>query len=209
VAGDWRIAGTYLEACNCDPICPCRRIAGVPGGRSTHGLCLGVLSWHIASGQADGVGLAGLDVVLACRYSDDEPGSPWDYALYLDERTDQPQHDALAQIYTGRAGGSALLHFPWAWKPSRLLGIRRAAITLEHGRRGSIRADDIVHVRTAGPVEDQPIVTCVIPGHHRTGEEVATDELRVANELDFEFAGVCGFRSDFDYSSDEEPAAGG
>ena len=28
----WHLRGTTLEACNCDPICPCRRIDGVPGG---------------------------------------------------------------------------------------------------------------------------------------------------------------------------------
>jgi hypothetical protein len=34
----WHVRGTYLEACNCDPICPCRRIGGRAGGRSTHGV---------------------------------------------------------------------------------------------------------------------------------------------------------------------------
>ena len=43
----WRIRGTYFESCNCDAICPCRRIDGVAGGRSTHGVCMGVLSWLI------------------------------------------------------------------------------------------------------------------------------------------------------------------
>ena len=28
----WEISGTYLEACNCDPICPCRRVDGKAGG---------------------------------------------------------------------------------------------------------------------------------------------------------------------------------
>ena len=50
----WRVAGTYLESCNCDAICPCRRIGGVPGGRSTHGICLGALSWRIEDGWASG-----------------------------------------------------------------------------------------------------------------------------------------------------------
>jgi hypothetical protein len=56
----WRIRGTYFESCNCDAICPCRRTDGTPGGRSTHGICLGVLSWVIAEGSADGVDLSGL-----------------------------------------------------------------------------------------------------------------------------------------------------
>ena len=44
---DWELGGSYLEACNCDPICPCRAVGGVKGGRSTHGECLGALSWWI------------------------------------------------------------------------------------------------------------------------------------------------------------------
>ena len=50
----YRVEGTYLESCNCDAICPCRRVGGVPGGRSTHGICLGVLSWFVETGEADG-----------------------------------------------------------------------------------------------------------------------------------------------------------
>ena len=82
----WSLNGTYFEACNCDAICPCRRVDGAGGGRSTHGVCLGVLSWLIREGAADGLDLAGLPVSLALRYSDDEPGSPWTWVLYLDER---------------------------------------------------------------------------------------------------------------------------
>src|SRR5436305_1235848 len=80
----WRIRGTYFESCNCDAICPCRRIDGAPGGRSTHGVCLGVLSWLIEDGNADGTDLSGMPVALASRYSDDEPGSPWTWILYVD-----------------------------------------------------------------------------------------------------------------------------
>lgn len=48
----WELSGTYLESCNCDAICPCRRVGGVAGGRSTHGLCVGALSWIVQSGHA-------------------------------------------------------------------------------------------------------------------------------------------------------------
>jgi hypothetical protein len=47
----WSLRGRYFESCNCDAICPCRRIKGTPGGRSTHGTCLGVLSWLIEEGR--------------------------------------------------------------------------------------------------------------------------------------------------------------
>jgi len=86
----FRIRGSYFESCNCDPVCPCRTVGGRRGGRSTHGVCLGVLSWLIDEGSAGGVDLAGQPVVLAIRYSDDEPGSPWTWIFYLDAqaRTD-------------------------------------------------------------------------------------------------------------------------
>src|SRR4051812_45478724 len=97
----WAISGTYLEACNCDAICPCRRIGGRTGGRSTHGLCMGALSWVVRDGHAGDVDLSGLAAVLASRYDDDEPGSPWTYVLFVDERGDDAQREALAGIFTG------------------------------------------------------------------------------------------------------------
>src|SRR5205085_8731347 len=100
----WNLSGTYLESCNCDAICPCRRIGGRARGRSTYGICLGALSWIIVRGNVGELTLDGLNVILASRYSDDEPGSPWDYWLYIDRRADEEQRDALEQIYTGALG---------------------------------------------------------------------------------------------------------
>ena len=65
------------------------------GGRSTHGLCMGVLSWLIHEGAAEGTDLSGLPVAMACRYSDDEPGSPWTWTLYLDVRASGEQRATL------------------------------------------------------------------------------------------------------------------
>jgi len=98
----WRIRGTYFESCNCDAICPCRRIDGVAGGRSTHGVCMGVLSWQIEEGAANRTVLSGLPVAMATRYSDDEPGSPRTWVLYLDAAASHRQREALEAIFTGR-----------------------------------------------------------------------------------------------------------
>src|SRR4051794_40012953 len=161
----WRISGTYIEACNCDVICPCRRIGGESGGRSTYGVCEGALSWAIERGHAGDVDLAGLAAVMALRYDDDEPRSPWDFVLYLDERADDRQDAALRALFMGELGGDALAHFPWAWKDSRLLGVRRVPIEVSHHpRKGFFRAGSHVSVAVGAPVEEQPTVTCVIPG---------------------------------------------
>jgi hypothetical protein len=198
----WHIRGTYFESCNCDAICPCRRVDGTAIGRSTHGVCMGVLSWLIEDGGADGVDLSHLPVALACRYSDDEPGSPWTWALYLDETATDEQRTALEGIFTGRAGGDALRHFPWAWKASELVAVRPVAIDVEHTRRRQrLRIRDRVSVRIRDRYPGDETVTCVIPGHEQPGEELVADELVVQDgPLAFEYRGVCGYGSRFDYA---------
>jgi hypothetical protein len=202
VATSWHIRGSYFESCNCDAICPCRRIDGVPGGRSTHGICTGVLSWLIEEGSADGTDLAGAAVALAIRYSDDEPGSPWTWILYLDDRAGEEQRAALEAIYTGRLGGDAETHFPWAWKESRLVAVRPVAIEVDHTqRRQWLRIRDHVTVRIRDRYSGPETVTCVIPGHDRDGEELVAEELRVDDgPLAFDYSGTCGYSSSFDYS---------
>jgi hypothetical protein len=198
----WRIHGTYFESCNCDAVCPCRRIDGVPGGRSTRGVCMGVLSWLIEHGAADGTDLSGLPVALAGCYRDDEPGSPWTWTLYLDEAASSEQLAALEGIFSGRLGGDAERHFPWAWKESELVGVRPVAIEVDHTRRRQrLRIRDRVSVRIRDRYEGDETVTCVIPGHERTGEELVADELVVEDgALAFSYRGVCGYGSTFDYA---------
>jgi hypothetical protein len=199
----WHVSGSYLEACNCEAICPCRRIGGRQGGRSTYGVCLGSLSWQIETGGAGEVDLGGMRAVLANRYDDDEEGSPWSYVLYVDERADEMQREALEAIFTGRLGGTPALQFPWVWKPSTLLAVRHVAIEIDHTPgRGWFRAGGQVSVRVREPVERQEPVTCVIPGHHRSGREVLADLLSVEDgPLEFELTGKCGYEASFDYSS--------
>jgi hypothetical protein len=198
----WRIRGSYFESCNCDAICPCRTIDGARGGRSTHGVCMGVLSWLIDEGAVDDVDLAGLPVALAVTYDDDEPGSPWTWILYLDERATGEQRDALEAIYKGGLGGDAEKHFPWAWKASELVAVRPVEIEVDHTRRRQwLRVRDEIDVRIRDRYPGAETVTCVIPGHERTGEELVADELVVdSGPLSFSYSGVCGFGSTFDYS---------
>jgi hypothetical protein len=198
----WRIRGSYFESCNCDPICPCRTIDGVPGGRSTHGVCMGVLSWLIEEGAVDRVDLAGLPVALALRYSDDEEGSPWTWVLYLDARSTDDQREALEAIFTGGLGGDAESHFPFAWKASYLVAVRPVDIEVSHTpSRQWLRIRDQVSVRIRDRYSGPETVTCVVPGHDREGGELVADELVVEDgELAFSYRGVCGYGSTFDYA---------
>jgi hypothetical protein len=170
------------------------------GARRT--VCLGVLSWLIEEGVAEGSDLSGLPVALALRYSDDEPGSPWTWVLYLEARATDEQRAALEAIFTGRLGGDAESHFPWVWKPSELLAVRAVEIDVDQTeRRQWLRIRNHVSVRIRDRFDGSETVTCVIPGHERSGEELVADELVVEDgTLAFDYRGVCGYGSTFDYA---------
>jgi hypothetical protein len=83
-----------------------------------------------------------------------------------------------------------------------LLGVRRAPIEVSHEpRRQWLRIRDEVTVSISGAWPGPETVTCVIPGHERSGEELVAHELTVAHgDLRFSYAGNCGYAADFDYS---------
>jgi hypothetical protein len=194
----WHVQGEYLEACNCEAICPCRMIGGTPGGRSTYGECFGLLSWHIERGSARALGLAGLNVALACRYHDDEPGSPWSIVLYLDEHADAEQRAALEAIFLGAAGGERILRLPWVRKPRFVLDVRASLIDF-NGE--SVRVAERASIRASRRVDGQDDVRCAIPGYEEQGYELYADELAVHDDpYDYALTGKCAYRSLFHYS---------
>jgi hypothetical protein len=197
-----QISGSYLEACNCEAICPCRRIGGNAGGRSSYGECLGALSWIVEEGRAGDVDLTHMRVVLASRYHDDEPGT---FVLFVDARGEETQRQAMAEIFTGRLGGTPQKQFPWVFKDANPLGVEVVDIEIDHTPgRGWFRAGGKVEVRVRQPVPDQKTVTCVIPSHHRLGRELVSDSIEVdAGPLVFSVRGRCAYESTFAYSSDD------
>ena len=199
---NWRVAGAYLESCNCVAICPCRMVDGVPGGRSTYGICFGVLGWRVDEGHSDNVGLDGLGVALALRYDDDEPRSPWRFVLYVDERGDDAQRLALADIFLGHRGGPHVLKLPWVSKPSEVIAVRPARVELDRTGR-ALRVGEAVSLRVSRPADDGHRVACGIPGYDHVGTEYYADELRVDDEpFSWALEGNCAFATEFEYTSE-------
>jgi hypothetical protein len=198
----WHIEGDYFESCNCEAICPCRTVGGVPGGRSTYGICMGVLSWLVHEGHADGVDLGGLAAALVIRYEDDEPGSPWSFVVHVDERGTEEQREALASILTGKLGGEDVLRLPWVRKPSEELAVRASPIELRvDGDRKELRVGSAVELTATKPFPTEERVSCVIPGHHIAGTEYYAERLAVHDEpFEWELEGNCAFVSTFSYS---------
>lgn len=138
---------------------------------------------------------------MAGWFIDRDGGSPWRVSLYVDDGASDAQFDALADIFLGRAGGSAFEQFACAI--GEVHHVQRAEITLSHvRRRWSIRASTFVDVVASTPVPSDETVTCGIPGRDRPGEEVVAERFIVDDDpLTWKFHGRCGFATDFAYSS--------
>jgi len=151
------------------------------------------------------VDVAGMRVVLASRYHDDEPGSPWIYAVFVDARGDERQRRALADVFTGRLGGTPRRQFPWVFKEAEIIGVEAVDIEIDHTPgRGWFRAGGAIEVRIREPVPDQETVTCVIPGHHRQGRELFSESIDVAaGPLAYSVRGRCAYETTFEYSSQD------
>ena len=107
----WRVSGTYYEVCNCEAICPCRRVGQMKGGKPTYDECDFVLSWRIIEGHTADTDLSNLFVVLSGTYSAIDPKELWRVMVYVDERGTDAQREMLQEIFLGRAGGTPFKNF--------------------------------------------------------------------------------------------------
>jgi hypothetical protein len=199
----FRVLGRYFESCNCDAVCPCRMVGGVKGGRSTHGICYGALSWRIDDGAIDDVDVSGLAVALVMSYSDDEPGSPWTLVLHVDANGSDEQRTALEDLFLGRLHGPHVDVLPWIRKERDVVGVRSSAIELvPDGAGHRLRVGDAVAVRATTPAPAQGEVSCIVSGYERIGTELVAEAFAVDDEpFAWELSDTCAFASDFEYAS--------
>jgi len=98
----WRLAGDWFDICSCDIPCPCE-FAQAP----TDNACEGMLAWHIREGQYGEIRLDGFNLLALAAFE----GNLWKreakarLGLFVDERTDERQREALQTIFVGQAGG--------------------------------------------------------------------------------------------------------
>ena len=139
----WKIAGSYFEVCNCDVACPCLFLSP-----PTSGDCTLLIAWHIDHGRFGQIDLDGFNAVLAAHSPGHMLQVKWKVALYVDERANQGQQDALTQIFSGQAGGPPAGFAPFI---GEALGVKTAAIEYRaEGKRRSIRLGDIAGAEIDG-----------------------------------------------------------
>jgi hypothetical protein len=99
---DWHLAGDWFDVCSCDIPCPCE-FAQAP----TNNVCEGVLVWHVREGRYGDVRLDDLNVLALGYFTGNIWSGEADVAMgiYLDDRADDAQREALGAIFGGQAGG--------------------------------------------------------------------------------------------------------
>jgi hypothetical protein len=120
----WRLAGDWFDVCRCRVPCGCT-FAQAPD----EGICDGILAWHVREGHYGDVTLDDLSVVAVGSFDGNiGEGAKAAMGMFIDERADERQREALGIIFGGQAGG-----WPagFAELISELRGIEYAEIRFE------------------------------------------------------------------------------
>ena len=109
-------------------------------------------------GRFEQIDLDGLNAVLAVHSPGHMQEVKWKVALYVDERANQSQQDALTQIFSGQAGGHLAGLAPFI---GEVLGVKAAPIEYRsEGKRRSLRLGDVAAAEIEGlPGQDGNDVT--------------------------------------------------
>jgi hypothetical protein len=108
----------------------------------TQGACEVPLAFHIDRGAYGDVALDGLNAVVAIRTPGAMAEGNWSAAIYLDDRADDRQREALQAIFTGAAGGPLGAVAPLI---SNVLGVKSAAINFKKdGLRRSVEIPGVM-----------------------------------------------------------------
>jgi hypothetical protein len=142
----WQFTGDYFENCNCDVVCPCvfsnqaQLTIQPPNG----GVCDVAFGFHIEHGQFGQTTLDGLNVAMMAHTPGPMAAGNWSVALYIDERADEQQRQALQAIFAGQAGGT-MGHF--APLIGQVLGVKFAPIAFQKdGLRRSLEIPSVAHL---------------------------------------------------------------
>jgi hypothetical protein len=141
----WQFTGDYFENCNCDIVCPCLFSPNPPfTSQPTAGACEVAFLFHIDQGRYDATPLDGLNVALIARTPGAMAQGNWSVALYMDERADEPQRQALQAIFTGAVGGPIAALTPLI---STVLGAKAVPITFhKEGKRRSVEIPNVMQM---------------------------------------------------------------
>jgi hypothetical protein len=153
---DWKISGSYFEACSCDSVCPCPT-SGL-AARPTQGFCDAGLVFQVERGTHGSTKLDGLSFAVLLHTPGPMIAGNWTVGVIVDERASAEQREALGAIGSGQGGGPMAALAPLV---GRFVGIEAKPIRIEsNGLRRSVSipgALDLAIEGIAGANQNEPI----------------------------------------------------
>jgi hypothetical protein len=198
----WSLEADYIQACNCDYGCPCE-FAAPP----TKGFCQGMSAWRINQGRYGDVKLDGLGVGIAVQWPKAIHEGNGTAAVFIDEKANPAQRDALMQIMSGKAGGLPFEIIVTTF--SKFLEPRFLPFQFHfNGRHSSVKIGDVMDVAVEpikNPVTGEPESVRI---EHSTGfifkeaECVSAAKFDVkAGEMNFSWPDKAGFVTKIKYEN--------
>ncbi|MFC7224054.1 DUF1326 domain-containing protein [Halalkalicoccus sp. GCM10025322] len=199
---EWILKGDYVEACNCDVACQCVWLEPPDDD-----VCTVSLAWHIAEGNYGDVDLNGLNVGMLISTEEGVmfgPETEWDVVLLVDETADDDQHEAIEDIYFGRAGG--------IWAPVADTHVRSAdvaTVPISFSRDGaafSVEIGDVLEMAASGAVGFNEEVGTISPHPLTKSHEVRTGKSTTAtvsydDQFTWDVSGNNAYLGDFELAS--------
>jgi hypothetical protein len=195
---DWTLKGGYFETCNCVTSCPCIWLQP-----PSEGNCKLLVAWHIESGHFNDQSLDELNVALACYSAGNMKEGGWQAALYVDERANDLQFDAITQIFGGKQGGHLSILMSLVVE---VLGIKKVKIDYqEQGSKRQLAIPEIAQadieaiqgIKGGNATIDNPPL-CVVTSHPAVVARSANYQYQDYDK-NWKFTDRNGFYSPFAY----------
>lgn len=198
----WQIAGTYIENCNCDSVCPCATSGFTQAADGD--ACHLSLIFHIDGGAIEGVDVASRTVALVCDTPKMMADGGWAVGLFIDDGASDEQADALGSVFGGQAGGPVGALAPLI---GEVRGVERAPMTyVSDGLTHSVKIGSAVDIEvqdTLQPGSDKPVELHGMTATPVPDVVVATATRSSVNAFGMEWdnTGKHGFSGPFSWSA--------
>jgi hypothetical protein len=135
----WNLAGSYIETCSCDLMCPCN--LSFDHG-ATYDYCRATLVFNIEKGEIEGTDVGGRKVAAIFDSPKVMTEGNWRLGMFVDEDADEEQFEKLTAVFGGQKGGPMEALAPLV---GEMLGVERATFEIsEDGLRHSVKIGDAI-----------------------------------------------------------------
>ena len=198
----WNFDADYIQACSCDYGCPCEFSAP-----PTKGFCEGMGAWRIKTGSFGDIKLDGLAMGYAARWPKAIHEGNGTVCLFVDERANPKQREALLTIGSGQAGGLPFEILATTF--STILDPQFVAFQFNiDGLKSSFKAGQGLSASLGpilNPVTKEPEQVSVAHGTgfiFKTAECASADAMSVAaGKLNFSWPGKAAFVTTVEYGN--------